>query len=315
MNRILVLRGGALGDFIVTLPALALLRQRWPAARTELAGNATAAQLARHRGLLDAVHSQHEARWSALFDPAPLPRALATWLGEFDLVINYWPDPDGELRRKFPVRGGQTFLCADAMPTLAPAAAHYCEPLRALGLETSDYFYPLEPVALRVSAGTAPPLTQRGTISIHPGSGSPKKNWPLENWLELIARLPGPVTVILGEAELPRWSALSSTRSHDIPTLPNQRVGDNALHLITPPLEDLVAHLSRSSLFLGHDSGVSHLAAACGARCLLLFGPTEKARWAPPAPNVRVLQRGPDLSSISVEDVWSAVAPMLADRT
>ena len=46
MRRILVLRGGALGDFIVTLPALALLRRRWPAARIELTGNSTAAQLA-----------------------------------------------------------------------------------------------------------------------------------------------------------------------------------------------------------------------------------------------------------------------------
>ena len=84
MQKILVLRGGALGDFIVTLPALARLRQRWPAARIELAGNATAAELARSRGMLDTVHSQHEARWGALFNDAPLPAPFSSWLASFD---------------------------------------------------------------------------------------------------------------------------------------------------------------------------------------------------------------------------------------
>src|SRR5262245_21453096 len=100
MRSILVLRGGALGDFIVTLPALRLLRERWPDARLELAGNATAAELARARGWLDAVHSQHEARWSGLFGDAALAPAFADWLARFDLVVNYWPDPDGRLRSR-----------------------------------------------------------------------------------------------------------------------------------------------------------------------------------------------------------------------
>src|SRR5262245_58505846 len=134
MRKILVLRGGALGDLVVTLPALAALRQRWPEARIELIGNAAAAELARTRGLLDGVHSQHAARWSALYSPAPLPAELAAWLGAFDLVISFWPDPAGELRRRFPVRVGQRFLSAPAMPARAPAAAHYCEALREIGI-------------------------------------------------------------------------------------------------------------------------------------------------------------------------------------
>ncbi|MGH7957364.1 MAG: glycosyltransferase family 9 protein, partial [Opitutaceae bacterium] len=129
MERILVLRGGALGDFIVTLPALALLRERWPRARIELAGNATAAQLALARGLIDAAHSQHEARWAGLFNDALLPPDFAAWLDGFELVLNYWPDPDGSIGRRFPTRAGQQFMPASALPARAPAAAHYCEPL------------------------------------------------------------------------------------------------------------------------------------------------------------------------------------------
>ena len=138
MEKILVLRGGALGDFIVTLPALRSLRERWPRAGIELAGNSTAAQLAVARGLIDAAHSQHEARWAELYGEEALSPAFREWLAGFDLVLSYWPDPDGALARHFPRRAGQRFLAAPAMPARAPAAAHYCEPLRTLGIEPRD---------------------------------------------------------------------------------------------------------------------------------------------------------------------------------
>lgn len=303
MRRILVLRGGALGDFIVTLPALAALRARWPAARIELIGNAAAAALARARGVIDAAHSQHEGRWRALFDDAPLPAELEAWLAEFDLVLNYWPDPDGELRRRFPVRHEQIFLSAPAMPVGAPAAAHYCAPLRELGLEPREFFFSL----------AAPAAARREFIAVHPGSGSPKKNWPLENWHALLETLPAPTSVILGEAEAPRWSAWPSTRFQAARPPPAQPIEGDAL-LIQRPLEELVAHFARCRLFLGHDSGISHLAAACGVPCVLLFGPTDPARWAPPAPHVRILHRGPDLSAIPPAEVQAAVAAALREK-
>jgi ADP-heptose:LPS heptosyltransferase len=284
MRRILVLRGGALGDFIVTLPALGLLRERWPEARVELAGNARAAQLALNRGLIDAAHSQHEARWSALFGDDALPAAFASWLGEFDLIVNYWPDLDGALRKKFPLRDGQIFLTAPAMPAITPAAAHYCEPQRTLGIEPRGYFFPLG--QRRVDDATP------DRIAIHPGSGSPRKNWPVERWLELIARVDAPILLIVGEAEVERWDPLSAAG-----------LGSHVRLAANLPLENLVSEFARCRLFLGHDSGISHLAAACGVPSLLLFGPTDPAMWAPPAPHVRVLRHGPDLNSISVRDV------------
>lgn len=289
MRKILVLRGGALGDFIVTLPALAALRRRWPDARIELAGNATAAQLARSHGLLDAVHSQHEARWSGLYAADALPAEFAAWLVEFDLVLNFWPDTDAELARRFPMRVGQIFLSADAWPQRAPAAAHYCAPLRALGIEVDDFCFQL----------ASPHATE--CIAVHPGSGSANKNWPAEKWRALIATLPGPVCVILGEAEADLW--------RDLPF-------PSAVELaIDQPLETLVTKLAACRLFLGHDSGISHLAAACGMPSVLLFGPTDPAMWAPPSPRVRVLRRGPTLGSISVPEVREAVATLLAAKS
>src|SRR5688572_1219089 len=224
MEKLLVLRGGALGDFIVTLPALALLRARWPTARIELAGNVTAAQLALNRGLIDAAHSQHEARWAALYNDAPLPREFSTWLDEFDLVISFWPDPDGELRGRFPRHQRQTFVRGAPLPERNPAAAHYCEPLRSLGIDPRTYFHRLAPLSAprAESAGIADGATEGAApasgaskyanrILVHPGSGSPKKNWPIANWRALISQLGVATSLILGEAEQENWPAASSS--------------------------------------------------------------------------------------------------------
>lgn len=288
MRRILVLRGGALGDFIVTLPALAALRQRWPAAQLELAGNATAASLAKNRGILDAVHSQHESRWATLFSDLPLAPEFAAWLAGFDLILSYWPDPDGELRGRFPCRPGQVFLSAPAHPQRAPAAAHYATVLNEIGLATPPAFFSLAPLAPAAADVSGPP-----EFLVHPGSGSPRKNWPLDRWRTLIAQLPAPVTAILGEAEAGEPASAFAAANVDV--------------LRSPPLEALVARCARARGFLGHDSGVSHLAAAAGARCILLFGPTDPAVWAPPTPGVTVLRRGDTLESIDVAHVLAAV--------
>ena len=352
-QRILILRGGALGDFLVTLPALGLLRTRWPAARIELVGNARAAELGRLGGYLDAVHSQHEARWSGLYADSPLPSAFAGWLGEFDLVVNYWPDPDRVLARRFPVRPGQQYLAGDSAPAIAPAARHFCEPLRALGLTTDDFRSRLpflgpdlraEPAddgppfsladpdrdvapvcAWRTrwsetgatgprsrdggtdSPGFTPPAIPhsapglpRASIAIHPGSGSPAKNWPAERWVELAARLEGPFLLVLGEAEREQWSGplLDRLRSAAHSSL---EIADSLA------LPELAAALGRCAFFLGHDSGVSHLAAALGTPCVLLFGPTEPSMWAPPGSHVQVVRRGARLDDIGVDDVVAAL--------
>jgi len=319
--KILVLRGGALGDFLVTLPALGLLRARWPRSRIELVGHARAAELVRPGGRLDAVHSQHEARWAALYGREPLPAALQAWLAEFDLVVNFWPDTDGALAAHFPTRTGQQWVTASALPAVSPAARHYCEALRPLGLATTDYQTRLwvgkseyrnphrgrRPTVRQsetISPNTRTPKsgtqnTERRTqneipIAIHPGSGSPRKNWPVGRWTELAGRLRGQARLLIvgGEADTTAAAALAA-------------YGEVALNL---PLPELARRLAACRLFLGHDSGVSHLAAAVGTPCVLLFGPTDPAMWAPPGELVHVIHRGPELSAISVDAVCAAIA-------
>jgi ADP-heptose:LPS heptosyltransferase len=74
----------------------------------------------------------------------------------------------------------------------------------------------------------------------------------------------------------------------------------------------LGAVLARAGVYVGNDSGVSHLAAAWGARVLALFGPTDPAQWAPVGPRVRVLRaKDTKMESLPLEEVERAASTIL----
>ena len=302
MRRLLILRGGALGDFLVTLPFLRALRRSWPRARIELAGNTLAARIAEETGLLDQAHAQSEARWAGLYGSGPLLPEFSAWLAEFDAVAGFWADPAGDLRRHLPVRAGQLYLGAGAEITTHPAARHFLRVLPDLGI-TAEAPNPATEPPLELPAATRREAERRlgadwppDAIAIHPGSGSPRKNWPAESWRALLPRLTASRILLLrGEAEKERPGMLSTGDD------PRLRLADDW------PLPVLAAALARCALFIGHDTGTAHLAAAVGTRCLLLFGPTDPRIWAPPGDHVHVLKAGPDLSAIEIDDVVAAI--------
>jgi ADP-heptose:LPS heptosyltransferase len=128
-------------------------------------------------------------------------------------------------------------------------------------------------------------------VAVHPGSGSPTKNWPIERFAAVARRLAAgePWLLVLGPAEA------------QVPDLEGSVVARDW------PVRTLGAALSRAGLFLGNDSGASHLAAAAGTPTLALFGPTDPALWAPVGPSVATLRapRGV-LSDLTVDEVEQA---------
>lgn len=120
-----------------------------------------------------------------------------------------------------------------------------------------------------------------GPVVIHPGSGGVDKCWPVERFERLIEHFNAigrPVTVLLGEAEAERWSGETLDRW--------QR-----LHPVAWP-RDLVAlgdAIAGASVYIGNDSGPTHLAAQLGVPTVGLFGPTDPRVWSPVGPVVRVL--------------------------
>ena len=96
MNRILVIRGGAIGDFILTLPTLKALREAYPHAHIEILGYKHIAVLAENRFYAQAIRSiEYGALASFFAKNSKLPAELANYFASFDLIISYLYDPDG----------------------------------------------------------------------------------------------------------------------------------------------------------------------------------------------------------------------------
>ena len=307
MAKILVIRGGAIGDFILTLPAIKLLRERFPEAQLEILGYQHIIALAEGRYYAHATRSIEYAGLASFFIPnAVLPVDLAVYFAGFQQVISYLYDPDGFFEANLKRAGVKHYLPAyrpiKASPEPLHAARHLARPLESLAL----YLEPdqisqarLHPtvedraVAEEFLRGTSKPV-----LAFHPGSGGQHKLWPLENWRALLDELRAAdaveIVLIGGEADGAQIEALRR---------PGERVAWNL------PLPHLAAVLERCSGFVGHDSGISHLAAAAGTRSVVLFGPTDPAIWAPLGGQVTVL-RAPegDLSRIDVARVLAAIS-------
>ena len=95
MTRILVIRGGAIGDFILTLPALKLLRDAFPASYIEVLGYKHVGALAEMSGYANATRSIEYALLSSFFSrDGELAPELMTYFGSFHQIVSYLFDPD-----------------------------------------------------------------------------------------------------------------------------------------------------------------------------------------------------------------------------
>ncbi|MEN3370269.1 MAG: heptosyltransferase [Verrucomicrobiota bacterium] len=299
MNRLLVIRGGAIGDFVLTLPALKLLRDRFPDAQIEILGYKHIAALAEKRFYADAVRSIESAQLARFFaKDSELPADLADYFAGFDLMVSYLFDPDGIFEANLKRCRIRTFIAAPSkLDNREHAALQLARPLEALGLHLEDpaaRIYPSD-----ADRAFAKHFRFDRVIALHPGSGSETKNWALASWQELgddlLAR-DDELIVVSGEADEERVQALESAWK-----------GKAVKFARNLPLPHLAA-LFENIIFLGHDSGISHIAAAVGARCVLLFGRTDPAIWAPANENVTVL-RAPEgqMRLLDVEAVIAAI--------
>lgn len=286
MNRILVIRGGAIGDFVLTLPAIKLLRDRFPDAHLEILGSKYIAALAEHRFYANAVRSIESATLAKFFaKDAELPDELIRYFAGFDLIVSYLFDPEGVFETNVRKCGAGMFITGPSKLHDNEHAAHQlARPLAALGLSLSSPAAQLFPSDIDRDVIKSHIDYSGKTIAFHPGSGSESKNWPIEKWIKLgDALLAGGfrLLIVAGEADTTRTEQLKAVWK-----------GKPVRFAENMPLPHLAA-LLEGSVFVGHDSGISHIAAAVGARCLLLFGRTDPAVWAPANEKVTV-SRAPE---------------------
>ena len=311
-KRILVIRGGAIGDFILTLPALKALRHTYPDTHIEILGYKHIAVLAENRFYAQAVRSIEYGPLSSFFAKnSEISAELADYFASFDLIISYLYDPDQIFENNLRRCGVKNLLGGPAkiVETGGHAARQLARPIEELGIRVADL---AEKIFLseedRQFGREFLQTSSQPIIAIHPGSGSKDKNWPLQNWIGLFSseywrgeECPS-LIVISGEADKAQTAQLEYIwKDQDV------RFAKNL------PLPHLAGTLEHS-IFIGHDSGISHLAAAAGASCILLFGPTDPNVWAPRNENMQIVAaESGRLNDLGTAPVQAALSRFLRD--
>lgn len=268
--RRLAIRPGGIGDSILGFPALEHLAadaelEVW--ARREVLGL---------MGFAAKVEAIGRTGIESLGIPGlELRQGLAERLAGFDEIVSWY----GENRAEF----------GEALRSLRGGLHGNVRLLRALPGDGSghaaDFFAgqvgAVLPATTRIEVEARP----NRMVWIHPFSGSAKKNWALERYLQLgrwIEASGRAVQFVVGPAQ-----NLAGAR----------KIGD---------LRELGEWLAGGAVYVGNDSGITHLAAACGARVVAIFGPSEEAVWGPRGAGVKIL-KSPDLDALHVDQVLDAV--------
>lgn len=294
------------------VPAIGAIARRHAGASIELMARSELARLAAGRSVVGRGYSIDARELSALFTAEPSGDARK-FFGQFERIYSFFASDDAGFRARLAAAtDGEVSFHPFRPDGDGHVAAAY---LRAIGDADSSSAPTLGPKADDLAAAERV-LGQAGCgssgfIVIFPGSGSAAKNWAAEKFVALATTLAGrsgilraattrendkcaSVAIVLGPAEhalepVFRHAGLTVLKGLDLPT---------------------VAGIARmASAFVGNDSGVSHLAAAVGASGVVIFGPTDPARWRPVASRAgqRIeIVRGAGLGAIEPREVLLA---------
>ena len=304
-QNVLLVRPGGLGDLLVALPSIALVREKMPHAHLNLVCRLDYGRLFLEAGLVDDLVSVDSRQSAWLFGASA--ESGDTQRNVFSSIVG-WTRKRGVL--DLPAAADGTGLRAVVAPDSEPDEAWSRFFLR----RTLNLFgdpRPLEALLprlgrLRVSArmrteglsafgfGGGP----GGPVVVHTGSGGGRKRWPSKRFLEIMRRLSGAGrrgVCITGEAE---DGSPADLDDGDMPPGWTRSRRPDILHL--------AGLLSGAGLFLGNDSGTAHLAAACGCSSLILFLDEFVPLWRPYGP-ARLIS-APAMADISLEKVWRELA-------
>ena len=288
--EILLIHPGGLGDVILSLPAVALLRKRFPSARITIAGNLdhlvpVVSEYAERTISISTLPLHH------LSVSGPVPEAAVKFWRSFDIIISWTGGGDPEFARRFKEIHPNVHVV-----TWRPAAgeSRHVSQLFVDSLSFGgnvDIVAEFTPILLNAELRAEGKrwLTARGwngldpLACIHPGAGSRTKRWPVSRFAQLAQHLAlqekKKLLIIEGDAE----RGLSKEIVTSLP-------GDSAIVFDSMSLSLLAAAVAHCGLFIGNDSGVAHLAAALSVRSIVIFGPTLPQHWAPLGRDVTILR-------------------------
>lgn len=279
---------GALGDLLLSLPAIHAIRVE--SSFLHLAAGNTAAALLKAAGCADEI-SDAGSIFYASFHMSDIETGLADFLADFDRSFIFSKEAGFSLARQIERIIPETHTII----TIPPAEIREHIPFFRLE-QLPDYFsqktsfpgiavprfYVEDAEKILIQSGYNPGMP---LIAIHPGSGGRTKNWDVERFFELADQLSSRhscfTVFISGPAE-------PDASRQEIEGFVHKRK-NMAMHLKDADLIVVAALLQTSSLYIGNDSGITHLAASANNRVIALYGPTDPILWAPFNKNTQII--------------------------
>ena len=319
--KILVLHPGALGDIILSLPALGLLRDHFSSAQITLAANLDFSTPICN-GYVDKLVSLSTLPLHRLYSPDRLTATDLFFWKSYDHVLSWTGSGDQQFSRNLTAANAESRIArwkpgpddmrhvsqifVDSLRPWVPVQA--AVPFPEIRLTGEDLLGGQEWLGEKGWIGGEP------LVALHPGAGSPAKCWSNDRFQELACEITRSLTrnlVIVGGPAEPGLAYQIGPKAASV----SVRYAENL------PLGALAGSLARCRAFVGNDSGISHLAAALGVPSVVLFGPTSPVHWAPRGKHVRILYdtRGCSacevkassdhicLDNISTEDCFTAL--------
>lgn len=274
--RITLVRTGGLGDTVLVLPALTWLREHLVHARLTLVGSHWTEALSPLISFPLEVVRFDSPTLMPMFACKPTAAPLGVF-SDADALIIYTASPGADwVRNAGRACRGPVVIWPVTPTEKCHAAVHFVQALTSYPLELSDLPTPMlrAPKDARIWAGDwlqAGAGSRVGLTAIHPGSGGVRKCWPPECFAELAEKLHTSILLIEGPADAEACSRVRASMSSAV-----RVVEAKGLTLV-----ETAALLEQCTLYVGNDSGLSHVAAALGIPTVAVFGPTDPSVWAP----------------------------------
>lgn len=287
---------------IVTLPTLGAIRNYFPNARIEVMGYPSLLEIIKGRYYADVVSRFDQADMCHLFmRDATIPAPFMKRLRRMDLIISFVSDKARIFSGNLDASGAQRIVHHDPFPSdggCIHVIDHLLKSLKPLGISHVNNIPKLflrgEDIHFHdnfIKGKTVAP--GKMLVAIHPGSGGVQKCWSPEKFAALITWLNkevgSQIFLISGPAD---GKIVEGLRAE---------VKDAFAVVDHLPLSKLAAVLERCDLFIGNDSGITHLAAATGVPTLAIFGPTDPKIWGPRGERVKILYKKAHCSPCSAD--------------
>jgi ADP-heptose:LPS heptosyltransferase len=315
VGRIVVLHPGALGDVLLAIPALRALRASAPADELVLAAQPRIGALLNSLAVVDRDIAFDTLGLETLFTDDDTPERLRTLVADARVVSWFGAGDATFVRRLRALAPDAVISSTKSLPMTTVwqhllASIHPLLEVRDRAIEDAGRPMPVPSVlaaegrrALTAAGWTG----ERRLLMIHPGAGGVTKRWPPEGFAAVAEALVKAVRLDVVVHDGPAdHAAVAALRV---------RLTVPAFTLTDVPLPVLAGVLTHIALWIGNDSGVSHLAAVVGAPTLVLFAEANLA-WRPWAEQARttVVDVG-SLSRLDIDGVIAEAVSMLRSGT